>query len=155
MDLNRFIFFIGCCFVILSGCENDSSSPSESTNPYNVTNMSSEHHFDQTPSKQAEQYLVQKENVSDVIAVNDDKKMIIAIEVPHHERFQLKKINKDYSSEMKEKFKSVDITVELATDKKIFWELDKLHKQIQQNKITKKKLTKEMKHISKLMREQT
>ncbi|WP_052345784.1 hypothetical protein [Paucisalibacillus sp. EB02] len=150
----KIIYGILSLFLIV-GCSNDEAGPSNTGEKVNITQISSKQTYDQKYANEAKKVLSQKDNIQKVFAVNSDELLIIAIEVPHHERFQLSDTNKKLSKEMDKKFKKDDISVELATDKKIIIELEALEKQIQNNSISKKELKKQLKHISKLLKEQT
>ncbi|WP_053074927.1 hypothetical protein [Ornithinibacillus californiensis] len=154
MHIKPSAIIIGIILMVsIIGCSDDSTSQRNKDNSVNITQISAKNNYNQHFSNEAKQTLSQKEDITKVVAVNTDKLLVIAIEVPHHERFNLKKVNKDLSKEMDEKFK--DLTVELTTDKKIVLELEKLEGQLRKNEISKKELKKQLKHISKLLKEQT
>jgi hypothetical protein len=137
------------------GCAHDKSESSNSHEQLNVTKISSSQAYNQEYANEAKQILSQKNEIQKIFAVNSDDLLIIAIEIPHHDRFKLSKINKDLSKEMDKKFEKDKISVELATDKKIILELEALEKELQNNNISKKALKKQLDHISKLLKEQT
>ncbi|MEN2467443.1 hypothetical protein [Ornithinibacillus sp. FSL M8-0202] len=149
-----FLMVIGIIIIFtLVGCNTENNTQRNSDQPIKVTQISAKNTYDQSISNKAKQILSKKENITRVLAANTDKILIIAIEIPHHERFGLQKVNKELSKEMDEEFKY--IKVELVTDKKIVIELEKIEERLQNNDITKKELEKELKHISKLLKEQT
>lgn len=153
MHKYRLFILLVVLSLVVVGCGKEQSSSKPDT--IHITNVSSKDMYDQSHSNQAKITLSKKGNVDNVVAVNTDKDMIIAVEVPHNERFQLKKIKEDLTKEMKEKFKEQDINVELSTDLKIILELENLEKKLKNNSISKKELSKQLKHISKLLKEQT
>jgi preprotein translocase subunit SecF len=155
MFINRFLIIVGLISLLITGCGNETGKQSGTKNSVNITNISNQNVYDQEPSNKAKKLVAAKKNVTAIDAVNTDKKMIIAIEVPHHERFQLKDIRDKLTKELKKQFKQEEITVELSTDQKIIWELEKLEEKLQKNNISNKELKKEIKRISKLMKEQT
>lgn len=156
MKKYRIIIIYGIfTLLVLIGCTNEEANPSVSQEQVNVSQISSKQIYDQKFANEAKQLLSQKVNVQKVFAVNSNELLIIAIEVPHHERFQLSEINKKLSKEMDKNFKGDNLTVELATDKKIILELEELERQLRNNTISQKELNKKLKHISKLLKEQT
>ncbi|GGA87682.1 lipoprotein [Ornithinibacillus halotolerans] len=157
MGINKLVVLISIsAIILLTGCnKNDDSAISNNDSFINITQISSEQIYDQKYANEAKQLLSQKDSIKKVLAVNSDDLLIIGIEIPHHERFNLAKINKELSKEMDEHFKDDELNVELATDKKIILELEKLENKLMNNNITREKLNKELKHISKLLKEQT
>jgi hypothetical protein len=154
MHIKPSAIIIGIILLVsIIGCSDDSTTQRNKGNSVNITQISVKNNYNQHFSNEAKQTLSQKEDITKVVAANTDKLLVIAIEVPHHERFNLKTMNKELSKEMDEKFK--DLTVELTTDKKIVLELEKLEEQLKKNEISKKELKKQLKHISKLLKEQT
>lgn len=154
MKKTPFFMLIGLIFILTVGCNDENNTQqNQDQNPINVTQISTKKVYDQEYSNEAKQILSTKENINNVYAVNSDDLLVIAIEVPHHARFNLKKLNTKLSKEMDKKFK--DIKVELATDKKIILELKDLEEKIKNDKISKKELNKRLKHISKLLKEMT
>ncbi|WP_010096854.1 hypothetical protein [Ornithinibacillus scapharcae] len=139
MKKTPFLILIGLLFSLTIGCSEENSSQQQNNqNPVNVTKISAKNVYDQEYSNEAKQILSTKEDINNIYAVNTDDLLVIAIEVPHHERFNLKKLNTTLSKEMDKKFKN--IKVELATDKKIILELTKLEEKIKNNNISKKEL---------------
>ncbi|WP_145524329.1 hypothetical protein [Virgibacillus sp. SK37] len=137
------IFIIITCFILF-GCQNN--SPVKNTNNHDqkveVKNISSSQMIDQEPSNEAKEILKKHNEVTGIKAANTDKDLIIAVEIEHNKRFQLKKIKKELTKEVKKHFK--DFHVELTVDKKIFLELDELEKKIESDKIEPTKLNKEI-----------
>jgi hypothetical protein len=149
-------FIIGIILMVsIIGCSNDSNTQRNSDNTISITQISTKNNYNQQYSNEAKKTLSQKEDITKVVAVNTNKLLVIAIEVPHHERFNLNDLNKELSKEMDDKFKDKDLKVELTTDKKIVLELEKLEEKLKKNEISKKELKKQLKHISKLLKEQT
>lgn len=155
MSKRLVLVLFGVIVFFIQGCANEDTSQDLSNNHNNITQISAKNTYDQTISNEAKQTLSKKENITKVVAANTDKILIIGIEIPHHERFGLQKMNKKLSKEMDDKFKDTDIRVELVTDKKIIIELEKIENKLRNNDMTKKELEKKLKHISKLLKEQT
>ncbi|SET28251.1 Sporulation lipoprotein YhcN/YlaJ (Spore_YhcN_YlaJ) [Oceanobacillus limi] len=140
---------------MLIGCGTDTGQGT-SDNPNNVelTKISTQRKdTDQQLANKAKDILKKKESVSGVNAVNTSKKLVIAVDVPQHERFKMAETRKKLRKEMKKKFSQVD--VELSTDQKIILELEKLEEKLQKGSIKKKDLEKQVEDIIKLSKEQT
>lgn len=146
-----------CCFtavLLLGGCGVDSSNNTSENhhNDVEFTKISTKT-INQSDSNHAKELLSKKDSVISVQAINTAKKLLITIEIPHHERLQLAKIRQDLHKEMKKEFPN--LKVELSTDKKIIIELEELENKIKKNNISNKKLEKELDRIIKLSKEQT
>ncbi len=153
MNAYRFLFIVGM-ILFLIGCSPDTDTSQSGPNDgVNFTNISTKGSLDQSISNNAKQSLSQHKEITTINAVNTDKKLVIAIEVHHNERFRLAKFRKKMHKKMEKVFP--DQKIELSTDKKIVIETNQLEKKIRQGNISKKKLKKEVKHLIKLMNEQT
>lgn len=142
------------CLILLAGCTNNAAPMnSKNTDDINLTKISTVNNYSQVPSNQAKDDLGRNEEVISVKAVNTDNMIVIGVEIEHLERFNLAENREKYKKEMKKKFKDMD--VELSTDMKINIELEKLEKDIRDEKISNKKLKSELKRIAELSKEQT
>ncbi|WP_174613076.1 hypothetical protein [Virgibacillus ihumii] len=147
----RLITIIGLILFLTSCSTVDNSATQE--DGINLSYITSNHNIDQHASNQAKEMLRKHDTITSIHAVNTDKKMLIAIEVHHRHRLRLSNIRKYLQKEMEKAFP--DRKVEVSTDKKAVIELNRLEKAIDSNKISKKKLKKEINHLTNLMHEQT
>jgi hypothetical protein len=148
--------FIISFIAVIAGCNaNDSVLEPADTpnNNINLMKISKEDELDQHISNQAKDSMRKYAEITTAKAVNTDKKMLMAVEVEHNERFNLINIKKQLQKEMDEQFPH--ITVEFSTDKKIILELDKLENEIQKDNTSPKKLEKELDKLISLSKEQT
>ncbi|WP_156290507.1 hypothetical protein [Oceanobacillus salinisoli] len=140
--------------LILFGCGNESADENANNNQsIEVENISANKLIDQEPSNKAKDILKKHDEVTGIKAANTSKDMIIAVQIEHNKRFQLQKIKKDLTKELKEHFKNFH--VELTIDKKIYLELEKLEEKLDSKSITPSKLGKEIDRITKLSKEKT
>ncbi|SDQ65748.1 hypothetical protein SAMN05216232_2962 [Virgibacillus subterraneus] len=155
MNSYQILFTLGIIFFLFGCNPNTDSDPSQNgqIDGVNFTNISTEASIDQSVSNSAKQSLSQHKEITNIYAVNTEGDLVIAIEVHHNERFKLAKIRKNLHKKMEKVFR--DHKVQLSTDQKIVIETKRLEKQIQNRDISKKKLEKEVKHLIKLMNEQT
>ncbi|QOR67639.1 hypothetical protein IM538_05720 [Cytobacillus suaedae] len=107
----------------------------------------------QIPSQQAEAKVKGMDEVTEVIAVNKDKKLLLAFRVKQFEKFRLDQIEKKVKKELKNDFKDYDITV--SSDLKIYLETTKIKNDVYSKKIDESKVEKEMERVIKLSEEQT
>lgn len=145
------ISFLSC--FILFGCDNELGADNTNKQDIEVKNISANNIINQEPSNKAKELLIKHDAVTGIKAANTTKKLIVAVEIQHSKRFQLKQIKKKLMKELKNNFN--DYKVELTIDKKIYLELEKLEEQIQSQKIKPDKLKKEIDRITKLSKEKT
>lgn len=139
-------------FLLLSACgTNDTEQSASETNPSILQTTST--NLKQETSNAAKELIDQEHDVNDVIAVNNDKMIIIGINPKHHDRLQLKDLEKDLKKTVESKFNKHEI--ELSTDQKIFLELKKLEERLNNGDLSKAELNKELKRIHMLSKEQT
>jgi hypothetical protein len=148
---------IASMIAVFAGCNTNDSVLEPAGTPNNdmdLMKISKDNQLDQHISNQAKDSMGKYAEITRVKAVNTDRKMLMAVEVEHNERFQLADIEKQLKNEMKEQFPH--ITVEFSTDKKIILELDKLEKKIQEDdNYSPKKLKKDLDKVISLSKEQT
>ncbi|WP_461180920.1 hypothetical protein [Virgibacillus kimchii] len=148
---------IASMIAILAGCNTNNSVLEPAGTPNNdidLMKISKNHQLDQHISNQAKDSMRKYAEITSVKAVNTDKKMLMAVAVEHHERFQLAEIQEQLQKEMEKQFSH--ITVEFSTDQKIILELDKLEQKIQEDHTySPKKLEKELDKLISLSKEQT
>lgn len=101
----------------------------------------------------ASDIVLQQQEVKMVRSVEGKKLLIVAIELKHWNTFRSKQITKETKKKLEKEFPSKRI--EVTTDHKIFIELEKLEKKLNNNELTKKQLDKRLEKIKKLMKEQT
>ena len=149
--VSKTVLIIITCFILF-GCQNPQTQKNNDQE-IEVKNISANQLINQEPSNEAKEILKKHDEVTAIKAANTATNLIIAVEIEHSKRFQLKEIKKELTKEVKKQFKNFH--VELTVDKKIFLELDNLEKQIEANKIKPTKLGKEIDRITKLSKEKT
>ncbi|MFC4556915.1 hypothetical protein ACFO3D_01675 [Virgibacillus kekensis] len=147
------IFFIIGLIILLTACttDNDTTQKNDDVNYTNIAAKNNE--ISQSAANAAKERLRKHDEITNINAVNTDKILLITVELHHNKRFRLAKIRKNLKKEISKEFP--DYKVEFSTDKKIVIELNKLEKRIEEKDISKDKLKKEVKHLVKLMKEQT
>ena len=107
----------------------------------------------QSVANQVTENVSMEEEISDVLAVNSDKELLVAIKVKQFDRFHLKKIEKNIKSDLKKQYPDYSILV--SADQKMYFELVKLDEKLQKNTLKMKNLEKDIKKIKSLMKEQS
>lgn len=143
------VFIICCLLLLFTGCDAETDTANDSK----FINLSTTQSIDQHDSNHAKQILSKHEEMTNIYAVSNSKNMIIAFEVYHHDRLQLKKIKKTIEKQINKEFPNLDIIV--STDKKIILELHELENKIEQNSISKDKINKKVEQLMTLAKEQT
>ncbi|GAB3064164.1 YhcN/YlaJ family sporulation lipoprotein [Virgibacillus ainsalahensis] len=152
MKTIKAILLINIVFLLV-GCTTDSTQNTQKDTDIDLIKISSTNTTNQNPSNQAKEILSKHEDITSVKAVNTDKHLVIAMEIEHNKRFRLAQLREQRTKEMKESFP--DMKVEFSTDKKIILELDRIEKEIESGKLSKKELEKELKKVITLSKEQT
>ena len=140
--------------LLLAGCGGQDSSTNPSNDHADFIQLSTnEAPIEQQESNQAKALLGKQDGLTHVYAVNSDKKMIVAFEIEHLKRFQLKDYEKKITKQIKKEFPNMEVTI--STDKKIVIEVDQLEQKMNSDSMSKKELDKELKKLIKLSKEKT
>lgn len=151
--LFRLIVLICTLFLLTSCMQKDPTFRPTGNDSLELTKLSSKGVTDQQPADQAREFLSNYEEVASVRAVNDDGKLLIGVEVHHHDRFSLDNIEKELRKAVKRNYRDMDIT--LSTDKKILIELAQLETDMMNQKISKDDIKQKLRELIKLSKEQT
>ncbi|MFF2499612.1 YhcN/YlaJ family sporulation lipoprotein [Peribacillus sp. NPDC058075] len=92
-----------------------------------------------------------EDSIYDVIVVKNDKKIIVAYKVKHLQRFHMKKIEKNVTKNLEEKFPENDFIV--SSDYKIFLESVRLNELLKEKDVPEKKARKKFNEIEELQKE--
>lgn len=148
------LFILCCLFLLLIGCtNNDPTYQSTKKDDLELTKLKSDVPVDQNPANQAKEYLSHFEEVSAVRAVNYENDLVIAVDINHHDRFQLDHLEKELTKDVKKNFSNMEIT--FSTDRKILIELKRLEEDIQNRNVSEDGIKKRLQKIKKLSREET
>jgi hypothetical protein len=139
------LMVIGLCI----GCSGNQNQDADVD--LNVSQVSKP--ISQTVANQATENVSMEEEISDVMAVNSDKELLVAIKVKQFDRFHLKKIEKNIKSDLEKRYPDYSILV--SADQKMYFELVKLDEKLQKNTLSMKNLEKDIKKIKSLMKEQS
>lgn len=142
LDKKMWILILATCLFAFSGCVNNQS---ESVGTNSVTN--------QDIAMNASNFVKKLDVITDAVAVNNDKEIFLAYKVKHLERFRLKKIEKRVKKSLEEEFPFYQITV--SSDLKLFLETGKLKEKLSKEKMTSKKLSREIEELNNLLNEKT
>ncbi|WP_226034544.1 hypothetical protein [Aquibacillus saliphilus] len=155
--MNKFkipvIISLAFSFFVLAGCntEEDKRIVSDDLDN-NITKISKTSQVDQSLSNDAKEFVLNKDNVTGVRGVNTATRLFIAVEIAQLEQFNEQDIGKEIKKELQKKYSNKK--VEVSSDQKLFFELDELEKQVQNNNIKREKLTKKFDELEKLLNDE-
>ncbi|WP_171016778.1 YhcN/YlaJ family sporulation lipoprotein [Pseudalkalibacillus caeni] len=109
--------------------------------------------YDQTPAKRAEKIVKKRDEVTEAVAFNTNKQMLLTFNVKQFDRFQLKRHEKEIKQQLQKEFPKKEINV--TTDSKITQQIGEVKSKIKMGTMSSKKLDKEMMRLIKLMNEET
>ncbi|MDY0396219.1 hypothetical protein RWE15_20025 [Virgibacillus halophilus] len=98
--------------------------------------------------------LGEDERITSVQAINDDKHLVIAVSVPHLQRFKLEKTKKE-TGQADEKRIPEPSRHFVNRQKKFNWSWSSFKKEMDNQQLSQKTLSKKLKHIIKLSKEET
>ncbi|MDF0727953.1 hypothetical protein PY093_14845 [Cytobacillus sp. S13-E01] len=110
-------------------------------------------HVNQTTAISAEEQIKQMKEVTEVVAINNEKQLLLAFRVKQFEKFRLNKVEKKVKDELKKAYSDYEPTV--SSDLKIFLETNKIKKDIFNRNLKKEKVEEELERVKKLSEEQT
>ena len=131
------IFFINGCGIVKQGDEKP-------------IYFSQSENINQTKADEAKQIVLSMNEVIAVRGASFEDDIFIAIKVNQFDRLFLDRIRKEASDKIKKRYP--EITAHVSTDKKVFLELEKLEKQIQENKVKTSEIKKQWIRIEKFMK---
>ncbi|MEK4485099.1 YhcN/YlaJ family sporulation lipoprotein [Psychrobacillus sp. FSL H8-0484] len=143
------LMVIGLC----TGCNGNQDQDTDANEDLNVSQVKISKPISQSVANQATENVSIEDEISDVMAVNTDKELLVAIKVKQFDRFQLKKVEKNIKSNLEKLYP--DYTILVSADQKMYFELVKLQGKLQKNTLSMKDLEKDIKKIKSLMKEQS
>lgn len=149
--MQKLLFPLLFIFIILAGCTSNQTDDSASDENTDITKLSTNVSAKQEVSNRTKDILKKEDAITSIAAVNTEKKLVVGVDVKQKSRFHLKSLRKEWTKRLEKAFPKKD--VEVTTDQKIIWELSELEKNLQNKALSKKKVEKEVKRITKLMKD--
>ncbi|WP_161568127.1 YhcN/YlaJ family sporulation lipoprotein [Anaerobacillus alkaliphilus] len=106
--------------------------------------------FDQTKADEAKQIVLSMDEVVAVRGATLEGDIFVALKVKQFDRLFLDRIRKEAADKIKKRFP--DAKAHVSTDKKVFLELEKLEKELYENKIKKSEIEKRWSRIEDFMK---
>lgn len=136
-----------------SGCNENQNQMGYNNKDLSISQVHTSKPIDQSVANHAKEKMITKDEITDVRAVNTDKELLVAIKVENFNRFRLKSIEKTVKSDLEKMYPNHKVFV--STDKKMFWELEKIEQRLQKNNMNKKSLKKDLQKLESILKEQT
>lgn len=136
-----------------SGCNENQNQMGYHNKDLSISQVHTSKPIDQSVANHAKEKMITKDEITDIRAVNIDKELLAAIKVENFNRFRLKTIEKTVKSDLEKIYPNHKVIV--STDKKMFWELEKIEQRLQKNNTNKKSIKKDLKKLESLIKEQT
>lgn len=109
--------------------------------------------IDQHDSNQAKEIVATFPEATEVFAANTNNRLMVAFDVTHMNRFQLKQIEKSVTKRLKKEFPHMKI--EVSTDEKMRLELKKLEEDLHTKNLPRQDVESRIKKIISLSKEET
>ena len=136
-----------------SGCNENQNQMGYNNKDLSISQVHTSQPIDQSVANHTKEKMITKDEITDVRAVNTDKELLVAIKVENFNRFRLKSIEKTVKSDLEKMYPNHKVVV--STDKKMFWELEKIEQRLQKNNMNKKSLKKDLQKLESILKEQT
>ncbi|MBD8068108.1 YhcN/YlaJ family sporulation lipoprotein [Bacillus sp. PS06] len=136
-----------------SGCNENQNQMGYNNKDLSISQVHTSKPIDQSVANHAKEKMITKDEITDGRAVNTDKELLVAIKVENFNRFRLKTIEKTVKSDLEKIYPNHKVVV--SSDKKMFWELEKIEQRLQKNNTNKKSLKKDLKKLESLIKEQS
>ncbi len=136
---------------ILSGCDNkeggkvDDLALIKRTNPEPMDIINGMDENGKGLITDVKKSVAKHEEIYDVVVVKKDKKILVAYKVKHLKRFHMKRIEKEVTEQLNEKFEGYDFIV--SSDYKIFLELVRLNEMLKAKDVPEEKARKKYEEI--------
>jgi hypothetical protein len=153
----RKLFLAFLIIGILFGCAKEKENKQQSLQNFNITKTSTKETADanlnQSVAKQAVQRISKKREIKDVVAVSTKKKLLLAYQVKHLQRFRMKQIENNIQKELEKLFPNHDVII--SSDLKLFWKTEELRRKLNKDGIDEKEVNKQIEKLEKLSKELT
>ncbi|OEH91660.1 YhcN/YlaJ family sporulation lipoprotein [Bacillus solimangrovi] len=138
--------------LIFSGCQQGAQQSTEKHNAPLQVNVEQNKWTNEMKTIQAVRDIVlPMKQVLKMKTVAYEKDIIVVLELKHLYTFRSERIIKQAKEKIKKEFPKKKVKV--TTDHKIYIELEKLQKKMEDNQISEKELKKELKNVKKLLKQ--
>ncbi|KZM58607.1 sporulation protein [Geobacillus stearothermophilus] len=158
MAMKTWWLVVAAAVIAASGCAKEETEQKQSLQGANLlrthtSGTAKNAELDQGPAERAASYLRQRDDVRDVVAVNTGEKLLVAYQIPHLQRWNRKKIEKDVEDRLRDMFPGYQVVS--SSDLKIFWKTQQLKTKMVNKRWDQREVNREIGRIEKLSKEQT
>ncbi|HEY8342341.1 MAG TPA: YhcN/YlaJ family sporulation lipoprotein [Calditerricola sp.] len=150
----RTLLLLAVSILLLAGCNDKAQPQNTSKNGQSQATSQAaaprEPSFDRRGAERAEAIAKRVRGVDQAVAVVMDRQISIAAKVSGFERFRLKAIRRDVHHQLKASFPDHEIHV--TTDKKLFWELEKLKAKVDRGAVSFRQAKQQVEKINQDMK---
>lgn len=140
-------------FIIAAGCnQQEDQGKHSSPDNLNIVQTKRDAAIDQTVANRAKRQVIQRDEVTEVHAVNSKKDLLVAVKLKTLATFNAQQLAEEITKQLEKQYPKHHIQV--SSDKKIFNEVVELENQLSQGKAHRKTLEKKMKRIDSFMKQQ-
>lgn len=145
-------------FMVVSGCAKEETEQKQSLQGADLMRAQTSGtakgaRLDQGPAERAAAYLRQRRDIRDVVVVNSGDRLLVAYQIPHMQRWNRKKIEKDVEDRLRDMFPGYQVVS--SSDLKIFWKTQQLKTKMVNKRWDQREVNREIGRIEKLSKEQT
>ncbi len=108
---------------------------------------------DQSVARQAVERIRAKKEIHDAVALNTNKKLLLAYQIKQMSRFRKQQIDQEVAKQLKKQFPDYQIVT--SGDLKLFWKTNELRQRMQKDAINERELNQQIEKLKKLSEERT
>lgn len=149
----RTLLLLAVSILLLAGCNDKAQPENTSTKGQGQATAQTaprEPSFDRRGAERAEAIAKRVRGVDQSVAVVMDRQISVAAKVSGFQRFRLKAIRRDVHHQLKASFPDHEIHV--TTDKKLFWELEKLKAKVDRGAVSFRQAKQQVEKINQDMK---
>ncbi|MFC4184241.1 YhcN/YlaJ family sporulation lipoprotein [Saccharococcus thermophilus] len=153
MNMRKWLLMALAVSIAMGGCAKENGVKQQSMQGTNLIHTNTDGtakrtNIDQRPAERAVAYVRSRDDIKDAVAVNTSKKLLVAYQIKHMNRFYRKQIEKEIHDQLKHLFP--DYQIVSSSDLKIFWKTKELVDNLENKKWDETKANKQIEKIKRL-----
>ncbi|KYD10543.1 YhcN/YlaJ family sporulation lipoprotein [Saccharococcus caldoxylosilyticus] len=153
MNMRKWLLIALAIVMVMGGCAKEKGVKQQSMQGTNLIRTNTDGtakraSIDQRPAERAVAYVRSRDDIKDAVAVNTRKKLLVAYQIKHMDRFYRKQIEKEIHDHLKRLFP--DYQIISSSDLKIFWKTKELVDNLENKKWDETKTNKQIQKIKRL-----
>jgi hypothetical protein len=153
MMMRKWLLMVLVIGIVMGGCAKEKGVKQQSIQGTNLIRTNTDGtakraNIDQRPAERAVAYVRSRDDIKDAVAVSTSKKLLVAYQIKHMNRFYRKQIEKEINSKLKQLFP--DYQIISSSDLKIFWKTKELVDNLGNKKWDETKTDKQIEKIKRL-----